>query len=465
MKLDNTSDVSAINKMGSKRSIPMDKTVQEIWHWAIQNNNWLTATHIPGILNVEADRESRKCETRIEWMLNKEVFNYVIDTLDFQPDIDLFASRINSQLDMFYSYRPDPECQAVDAFTINWHNKIFYAFPPFTCIARVIQKIWNDEATGILIVRPPIATTTEGHKPSNAQDTATEGSNRFREILFQKQFSPEISSLLLASWGENTQNSYNMYIKKWITYCQNNNVDDIINADYKIAMSFLTKLFYHDNWRYGSIAAARSALSAILHTKMLNLSVKMSRSASFLEGCLSYAPASQNIPGQGGQIIGALRTDYCHYGDNCYTFYIPTILKTTKPGKHQEPLRFLAYSNNPKLCIVNCLQEYLERTNSIRENLENQPKQLLLSYAYPHKPVGVATIARYIKLFLGLAGIDITVFTAHSVRSVSTSKANNLSLNIKDIQKAAGWASDTCFRKFHNLPITENFGTTLLKNN
>ena len=50
------------------------------------------------------------------------------------------------------SYRPDPESIAVDAFTLNWENKRFYAFPAFICVAKVLQKIWKDQATGILIV-------------------------------------------------------------------------------------------------------------------------------------------------------------------------------------------------------------------------------------------------------------------------------------------------------------------------
>ena len=137
-------------------------------------------------------------------------------------------------------------------------------------------------------------------------------------------------------------------------------------------------------------------------------------------------------------------------------------LKNTEPGKHQEPLEFLLYPHNEKLCVVNCILEYKRRTELIRENLEGTPTEVVLSYAYPHKHVKSATIARYVKLFLGLAGIDITVFTAHSTRSASTSKANNLGLCLQDIKKAGGWRSNSTFRKFYKLPIHKNFGSTLL---
>ena len=113
---------------------------------------WLTVTHIPGVLNVEADKKSREAETRTEWMLNKEIFQDVIRKLNYQPTIDLFASRLNTQLDIFYLFRPDPKCYGVDAFTTNWNKISFYAFPPFACIPKTIQKIYHDKAVGILIL-------------------------------------------------------------------------------------------------------------------------------------------------------------------------------------------------------------------------------------------------------------------------------------------------------------------------
>ena len=80
-----------------------------------------------------------------------------------------------------------------------------------------------------------------------------------------------------------------------------------------------------------------------------------------------------------------------------------------------------------------------------------------------HNPIPSATIARYTKTFTELAGIYITVFTAHSTRSSSTSKANNAGLSKKDIQKAAGWSSSSTFTKHYKLPIQRNFGSVILE--
>ncbi len=150
--IDNTSAVGAIKNMGSSKSPCLDREVKIIWDWAITRNNWLSASHIPGVLNVEADEESRSNETRLEWKLDESLFYEVVQFFLYQPEVDLFASRINTQLTRFFAYRPDPEAEVIDAFSVSWENIRFYAFPPFNCISRVIQKIVQDKATGILIV-------------------------------------------------------------------------------------------------------------------------------------------------------------------------------------------------------------------------------------------------------------------------------------------------------------------------
>ena len=42
---------------------------------------------------------------------------------------------------------------AIDAFSIDWREHNFYAFPPFALINRVLQKVDQDKSQGIIIVR------------------------------------------------------------------------------------------------------------------------------------------------------------------------------------------------------------------------------------------------------------------------------------------------------------------------
>lgn len=94
------------------------------------------------------------------------------------------------------------------------------------------------------------------------------------------------------------------------------------------------------------------------------------------------------------------------------------MIKTTKPGKHQQTKEYYSYQKNNKL------REYTRRTELIRENIEDQPSRLILSYVYTHKPVKYTTISRYVKLFLWQEGIDLTIFSPHLISSVLTSKGN-----------------------------------------
>ena len=149
---DNTTAMCSINNMGSCKSLLCDQEVRKIWSWAIDRDIFITATHIPGIRNGKLDQESRKSELRPEWKSHESIFGYIQKYLDFYPSVDLFASRTNSQLPLFFAYRPDPKAEVINAFCVSWHNLSFYCFPPFSCIGKVLQKIIFDNATGILIL-------------------------------------------------------------------------------------------------------------------------------------------------------------------------------------------------------------------------------------------------------------------------------------------------------------------------
>ena len=104
---DNTTAVCAIDNMGSCRSLLCDQEVRRIWSWAIGKEIFNTAAHIPSVLNLEVDQESRKLELRIEWKLHESVFGYIQKYLDFYSSVDLFASRINGQLLRCLVCQPD----------------------------------------------------------------------------------------------------------------------------------------------------------------------------------------------------------------------------------------------------------------------------------------------------------------------------------------------------------------------
>jgi len=150
LRVDNTSAISYINKMGGVQFENLSNLAREIWKWCEQKNIWLFASYIPSKLNVVADEESRSTAFEYEWQLNPLFFQKICCELGV-PKIDLFATCANAHCKRFVSWLPDPDAIAVDAFTLDWSDLEFYAFPPFSILTRVIKKIEMDEATGILV--------------------------------------------------------------------------------------------------------------------------------------------------------------------------------------------------------------------------------------------------------------------------------------------------------------------------
>ena len=139
-----------INKMGGR--IPSLNTLtRDVWSWCIDRKTWLTACHLPGVANIEADRLSRSMNIDIEWKLNEDIFE-IIDYLFGPHDIDLFASKLNSQLKRYYSYLPDEIAEVIDAFTTQWTDNNYYCFPPFSLISRILQRLKADKTDMTLVV-------------------------------------------------------------------------------------------------------------------------------------------------------------------------------------------------------------------------------------------------------------------------------------------------------------------------
>ena len=85
-------------------------------------------------------------------MLNLEIFQNAVKHLQFKPDLDCFASRLNTQLPKYISYKPDSYAYLIDAFSVYWGFYKCYVFPPFSLIGRTLQKICMDQGEVIFVV-------------------------------------------------------------------------------------------------------------------------------------------------------------------------------------------------------------------------------------------------------------------------------------------------------------------------
>ena len=133
-------------------------------------------------------------------------------------------------------------------------------------------------------------------------------------------------------------------------------------------------------------------------------------------------------------------------GSSCH-FQVLEHMKTSKPGTCATVIKVHKYEPDEDICPFLTLKEYLKQTQGLRGGED----KLFISYQKPHKAVSRDTI------------LDTKVYSAHSTRAASTSKAFGKAVPLDVIMKAAGWQSENTFHNFYNKPIiqTEDYSLTM----
>ena len=233
-----------------------------------------------------------------------------------KPDLDLFASRLNHQLTHYVSWIPDPNAVGVDAFTLDWGIQYNYAFPPFSLIPQVLQKVEEDQAEVILVAPHwptqswfPKLTRTLGAVPSATSQssqhctpalqfrkgtsiegkTATDGMSLIRESLRNKGIPERAQELILQSWREGAQKQYRTYLQKRTTFSSGRDIDPIQPTISEV-IDFLTELF-DSGLGYSGLNTARCALSSVIHLNDNRTVGSHPLVNHFLKAAFNYRPS------------------------------------------------------------------------------------------------------------------------------------------------------------------------------
>ena len=151
---DNTTVVSYINKEGGMKSGSLCALLWRLMLWCNQRQIVLRARHIPGHLNVIADKLSRFNQViQTEWSLLPEVFARICRRWH-RPSVDLFATRFNHKLPRFVSPVPDQSAWGVDALSLPWEDLDAYAFPPTALLHQVVTKLLDHGFRRLILIAP-----------------------------------------------------------------------------------------------------------------------------------------------------------------------------------------------------------------------------------------------------------------------------------------------------------------------
>lgn len=336
---------------------------------------------------------------------------------------------------------------------------------------------------------------------SSATEKAEPVSLSFMRRLYKDRgFSENATNIILQSWRQSSQKQYDGHIRKWLSFCSQRQVNPT-SPSVEVAVEFLTTL-YESGLSYSSINSARCALSAILDkpdsaqpTFGEHPDVKR-----FMKGIYQTRPplprysktwdvnlvlqyigsmdASQDLSlrdltfklvmlvalttAQRSQSIHLLDITGMVKEETSYTFLLDSNIKQSKPGGTSSELvvKLSAYPHDKKLCVVNTCSVYLDRTNPLRGN----ETRLFITHQKPHKRAGRDTIRRWIRRVMTKAGIDISIYKPHSVRSAASSKAKANNASLQEIMKTAGWSSSATFARFYDKEIDtgSSFATSVL---
>ena len=167
--------------MGGAKSPDCNSLARQIWDYCVERHIWISASHLPGCENTEADRESRHFNDRTEWQL---------------------ASKLVSQI-----------AETIGSSSIDDHSQ---GSPPES-------------------FRVP--------ETSPIEEKAESVSLSFVRRLYKNRgFSERATNIVLQSWRQSSQKQYDAHIRKWLLFCTKRQADPICPTII-VAVDFLTSLY------------------------------------------------------------------------------------------------------------------------------------------------------------------------------------------------------------------------------
>jgi len=127
------------------------------------------------------------------------------------------------------------------------------------------------------------------------------------------------------------------------------------------------------------------------------------------------------------------------------------VVKQPKESSVKEPHRpVVLHCTQPSVsCGVCTLRAYMTRTFGWR-SVFGDDDHLFMSVDDKFTPVSAQRIAKWITFVLQMAGIDTTIFKAHSVRSATATNLRRQGASVEDVMRHGHWRSRSVFSRFYD---------------
>lgn len=330
--------------------------------------------------------------------------------------------------------------------------------------------------------------TTQQHPSLSGPGTTTSGRlASFRVSQCPPDLSERVLELISKSWRKSTEATYSSAWRLWSNWCTQRRLDPL-SAPLREVLEFLCEEFEAGK-QYRTINTLRSAIS-MTHTEVDGARVGQHTLVTrLLKGVYNSRPPAprysstwdvsvvlefiKSLP-DNNQLslpdlthklamllaltnaarcseLSQLSLDHKIVCPDGVRFTIIGLTKTRKRGPAVEVF-YPTFEENTKLCPVRTLAEYECRTRNVRTRSNQGSRPLFISVRRPFRPVKPCTIGRWLRTIMQKAGVDTSIFSAHSTRGASSSKARAAGVSVADILRTASWASESTFCRFYYRP-------------
>ena len=361
------------------------------------------------------------------------------------PVADLLASRLNHQLPRYIAWRLDPFSQGTDSMHQDWSQDYLYASPLFCLISKILQKVGQERvpstlAHATLVFIPSSNVNRNTNYPRNnkqssqrsfrgktfldhQQNSKVSSMENIKERLSLPGVLGAASSLIANPRRSSYTGNYESAQRKWVGWCRRRQIDPV-QCDITPILDFLGELL-DGGYEYRTINYHRSTISAyhqtidgkgvssndkvckfflaqpkytfiwdvqtVLEYIKVNWPVNNVLSDKLLSLKLSmYLTLASSL-----RAIQVQHLDISQMGrlTDQYKFLYTRLQKSQRNGRSLLTVSFFGYTEDPHMCVMKCLDAYLDRTKVWR----NGKNQLLMSFIQPHKEVCTSTISRWLE--------------------------------------------------------------------
>ena len=306
LRMDNTSAVAYVNRLGGTRSLVLSNLALALWEWAISQNIFLSAEHLAGRMNVMADWQSRHFtdSSNCSWRLCPEVFQALmqIRRLAVTPrslsglDADsraLCQGPLCRQAEypvasvlQLEAGSDGSRYRCPSAGLVEGEELCLSPVLPDHQSTGEVAGIWRETDTSHAVVahtglvsHPPghvsVVTGSSVHEQQSPirasrgntttdleHDSPVSRMACIKRSLQSEGICTNASKLILAAWRPGTNEIYNSAWKKWHSWCLGRKVDS-----FRPTLADITGFLAHsfdEGLEYRTLNTYRSALSGVL---------------------------------------------------------------------------------------------------------------------------------------------------------------------------------------------------------